>query len=437
MSLLAGVRARWASGGLVFADQALVSGANFATTVLLVRGLGLDGFGRFALLWMGVLGVLALQQALIGTPMLTIGPKHGAEGESDGAREYYSGVLRLELAFLAVACAACSLAVAPFAHALGLALAPRELAVVACAVLARSAQDFVRQNGFARELRQRVFALDVVAYGGQCAALVVLFACGALTSFAAWTTVAVASGTSAVIGLAGYGAHRAPAGALARVWSRHLAMSRWLAGLAVLQWFTSNAFVLAAGALLGPAAAGALKAGQTILGGLHVLLLAVENVVPVRAAALSARGAAHELPAYLARVARTGGLVTLAFSATIAAFPGVLARIFYGSVDAQQELAIRGFALHYLVVFAITIVTIRLRTAERTRPIFVAQALGAGFAAFGAHATVQAFGLPGAIVGIVLQQVLVLLVLLLAVRASNDASAPLQAARTSASGALP
>lgn len=426
MSAWSQLRTRWQSGGIAIADQALVSGANCATTVMLVRGLGLDGFGRFALLWMGVLGVLSLQQALIGTPMLTIGPKHGADASADDARDYYAGVLQLQGMFLATACAVCALAVVPFARAVGLELEPRELAAVACVALARAAQDFVRQNGFARELRTRVFALDLVAYGGQCLALASALALGVLTPFVAWACIAVASGASACAGLVSYGVRRAPAGALGRVWSRHFAMSRWLAGLAALQWFTSNAFVFAAGALLGPAAAGALKAGQTILGGLHVLLLAIENVVPVRAAALSARGAAHELPAYLARVARAGGVATLAFSAVIFAFPGVLARMFYGSVDAQQELAIRGFAVHYVVVFAITIVMIRLRTAERTRPIFVAQALGAVFAALGAHATVETFGLPGAIAGIVLQQVLVLLVLVLAVRTSEPAHAALQ-----------
>ena len=35
-------------------DQALVSGANFATGVLLARSLGLEEFGRFTLLWMGL-----------------------------------------------------------------------------------------------------------------------------------------------------------------------------------------------------------------------------------------------------------------------------------------------------------------------------------------------------------------------------------------------
>lgn len=437
MSTFARLRARVAGSGLVIADQALVSGASFATTILLVRALGLDGFGRFSLLWMGVLGLLALQQAVVGTPLLSIGPKHAPDADPAEARDYDTGVLRLELAFLAVALAAALGALAPLAHAAGVVASSHELAAAACAALARAACDFVRQHGFARERRKRVLALDVLAYGGQLAALAVLHVAGALTPLAAWTAIAGANALGAVAGLASYPCWRGSPGALGRVCARHLGMSRWLACLALLQWFTSNAFALAAGAVLGPAAVGAIKAGQTILGALHVLLLAVENVVPVRAAALAARGTAHELAAYFRRVWRDGGLLTLAAAAFIAVSADPLARLVYGSASADQVLAIRAFALHYVCVFAITLVTIRLRTEERTRPVFVAQALGAAFAAAGAHAAVEVFGLAGALAGIVLQQVLVLLVLVLALRGASEARRPLQAARAGAGSAVP
>ena len=36
------------------ADQAIVSGASFITTVLIARYLGMEEFGRFALAWLGV-----------------------------------------------------------------------------------------------------------------------------------------------------------------------------------------------------------------------------------------------------------------------------------------------------------------------------------------------------------------------------------------------
>ena len=58
--------------------------------------------------------------------------------------------------------------------------------------------------------------------------------------------------------------------------------------------------------------------------------------------------------------------------------------------------------LVYIVVmfaFLVSVATIRLRTQERTRPLFLAQALGAGLALVAARSAVEAFGLAGALAG--------------------------------------
>ncbi len=57
------------------ADQAMVSGVNFLTGILLARYLGIEAFGQFMLAWMLVLLVNTLQYALVIAPMMSIGPK--------------------------------------------------------------------------------------------------------------------------------------------------------------------------------------------------------------------------------------------------------------------------------------------------------------------------------------------------------------------------
>ncbi len=435
MSALASLRARLTHSGPVLADQLLVSGTSFVTTVALVRALGLDGFGRFSLLWMGVVFVQALQQACIGTPLYTIGPKELQRG-TQAAAHYDAGVQRLELAFLAGVLAVGACGARAIAQLLGFELGARELAALVLAALARAAHDFARQRAFAREEPRRALALDGVACGVQLATLAALTWFGRIDPAVSTTLPRrrqrVRSARRALVA-----PRRAARRTSRRTLERHLGMSRWLIALALLQWLTSNAFALAAGALLGPAAVGALKAGQTILGVLHVLLLAFENVVPVRAAALAARGARRELASYLRRISWTGGFAVLAVSACVAAFPGRLARVIYGATSADQELAIRAFALHYVFVFLIGVLSVELRTLERTRPIFVAQALGALAALFAAHSTVEAFGLRGALAGMILQQFLVLLVLWFATRRERVEALDDQAASAAFESATP
>jgi O-antigen/teichoic acid export membrane protein len=406
------LRQRLASGAVALADQALVSATNCLTTVIAVRALGLAGFGHFALLWMCVLLVLALQQACISTPMLTIGPKQsGAD-----SRAYYAGLLRLECAFLGCVALVAALAANPLARASGIELASGELAALLVCSVARCAQDFARQRGFAREERRRVLALDALGSGLQLAGLVGLCACGGLTPARTLFVLAL-SNAIAVVGwsLVERGAAGTPV-PLAQLLRRHLGMSRWLVAQALLSWLTTNAFALAAGLVLGPVALGAIKAGQTVMGFLHVWLLTLENVAPVRAARLVARGAWAELRVFWRSVHLGGGLATLAVSGCVALLPGLLARAFYGSTSAEQELVIRAFALLYLFVFAGSVLALRLRTLEHTRPIFLAQALGAGLGTLAARPAVEAWGLNGALAGMIVQQALVCAVLLAACR---------------------
>ncbi len=82
-------------------DQALVSGANFATNVILARALGIREYGVFALSWMAVLFVASLQWAFIVSPMMSVGPKQ----EKHDRPFYYGAVLIQEIAFAALSVA--------------------------------------------------------------------------------------------------------------------------------------------------------------------------------------------------------------------------------------------------------------------------------------------------------------------------------------------
>ena len=77
---------RWAK--FAIADQIVVSGSNFLSNVLLARILGIEEFGRYVLAWTVVLFVQGLQFSAVSSTMLSIGPKHDAEG----ARSYFGAM---------------------------------------------------------------------------------------------------------------------------------------------------------------------------------------------------------------------------------------------------------------------------------------------------------------------------------------------------------
>ena len=59
-------------GPIALADQMMVSAANFAGGIVLVRGLGLEEFGKYSIAYSLLLFANALQMSFVASPMLNI-----------------------------------------------------------------------------------------------------------------------------------------------------------------------------------------------------------------------------------------------------------------------------------------------------------------------------------------------------------------------------
>ncbi len=69
---------RYSQINCALVDQAMVSGVNFFTGILLARYLGIEALGQFTLAWMAAIFLNGLQHAAIIAPMMSIGPKQPA-----------------------------------------------------------------------------------------------------------------------------------------------------------------------------------------------------------------------------------------------------------------------------------------------------------------------------------------------------------------------
>ena len=84
-------------------SQALVSGSNFLTGIIIAKATGVSEFGVFSLIAATVLGMQGIQQALITGPMLFM--SRGGEEDKDRISQYFMLQVLLS-ASLAVAAAA-------------------------------------------------------------------------------------------------------------------------------------------------------------------------------------------------------------------------------------------------------------------------------------------------------------------------------------------
>jgi O-antigen/teichoic acid export membrane protein len=381
------------------ADQAMVSGVNFLTGILLARYLGIGEFGRFTLVWMSVLFVNSINHAMINSPMMSIGPKQ-SEAE---APTYYGAVIVQQVIFSCVVsfllfCGAqLSGMVFPEWRMEGLALP------LATAALALQFQDFLRRYFFTWGRAAEAFANDAIRYLGQIAVLIWLFLAfqdSVDTAKVIWV-IAITAASATVCGAFFIARIEVNAEILRATTSRHWHFSKWLTGSALMQWATGNFFIITAGALLGASAVGALRAAQNLMGVVHILFLGLENIVPIRASQLFHEKGKKTLCDYLKRVTLFGAGATAAVAVIAAATPELWLRLVFGTEYQGYGYLLQWYAVIYVLSFLNLPLRAGLRAMEHAKCIFWAYIWMTLFSIIAAYPITTYLGLTGVVGGIV------------------------------------
>ncbi|MEW5704133.1 MAG: lipopolysaccharide biosynthesis protein [Pseudomonadota bacterium] len=414
---------RYSHVNWALADQTMVSSVNFLTGILVARYLGLEEFGRFTLAWMAVLFVNSIQHAAINSPMMSIGPKQ-AEAE---APAYYGAVVVQQIVFscavffLLFAGVRLSGTVFPEWRVEGLAFP------LAAAALAFQFQDFLRRYFFTRGRAAAAFANDAVRYLGQIAVLIWLFLSFRETMDSArvlWV-IAIIAAAAAAYGAFTVGRIEVNAASLRTIASRHWHFSKWLTPSALMLWTTGNLFIIAAGALLGTTAVGAIRAAQNLMGITHILFQGLENIVPTRAARHFHVGGKKALFDYLRRVTLLGS-GAMAIVAVIAAIaPDYWLALVYGDDYVGYGYLLQWWAAIYPLIFLTLPLRSGLQAIERTQVVFAAYCWMTLFSILAAYPLIQLMGPSGVVAGIFITNVILIGKLLFGLTtASSLKSAP-------------
>lgn len=358
--LLAHGHVNWA-----LADQAVVSGCNFATGILLARLLGPEAFGLFVLLNAAMFYVNSFQGALIFTPMASAAPQLP---EAQRTR-YLQGIFALQLtlsfglALLALGLGEAVLALDAF-H-LSTRLDHGILLALAAAMLAFQLQDLQRRYYFVLEKSRAAFANDLLGYGGQVTLLAIFGLRGTLDVGTAFAAIAASSITAFALGF--LFAKVRPALAEARGVLR----DGWRTGRDYLvawqfQWVGTQGVLLVGGAMLGAQAAGGVRAAQNILGPINILFLAMDNVVPVMAARRYAERGLPQLTAFVWRITLLGTAVLLPVLLTLAFFAEPITHAVYGALYADSASLVVLQACYVFLQFHLRQVFFFLRTLTAT-----------------------------------------------------------------------
>jgi O-antigen/teichoic acid export membrane protein len=382
---------------LVLADQGLVSGVNFLSTILLARFLGIEDFGRFTLAWTVVLFANSLQHGAIIQPMLSIGPKL-TEAE---APAYYGAVIVQQVVAAAIAFAAVFIGVEASAVILpdweigGLAVP------LAVALLAGQAQDFLRRYLFVRGRTVSAAVNDGIRYLGQLVLLYVVanvFSAGLTVPTALWIFAAAAI-LATVHGVLRLEKLTWSTEVLRQTIRRHWHVAKWLLPSQLMHWTTAQAFIIMAGAVLGAATVGMLRAAQAIVGVVHILYLGMENFATIHAAQAFHRQGSGALHHYLKSLTWKAGSAVLLLLVLINVNATSITRLMFGADYPELGPLLLAFSIIYFVALLNIILGVWALAIESTKVVFVSLATMTAVTVVAAYPLVVFGGVAGALTG--------------------------------------
>ena len=383
-------------------DQALVSGSNFATNVILARTLSIDDYGIFALAWMSVLFVNSLQWAFIVMPMMSVGPKQ----EQSERPLYYGSVLMQEIVF-SIVCAVAVLVGSivytmkhPQWHQSGLGWA------LGLSALAYLLQEFVRRYLFTTRQSKIALLSDSVSYLTQLPIIWVLAHRSNFTAKGALWVIGATSLLGFVVGFIWFEKTRLEMKGIKQVVVRHWKISRWLAPAATMQWSSGNLFLMAAPFYYGAGAAAVLRAIQNIVAIANVWFLGLENVVPAEASRRLHRSGINASVSYILGVAKRWGLITFLFMLMIALFPEFWLTTVYGARYAGNGNLLRLYSAVYFLMFFAGPLRAGLQALENAAPIFWSYSAMTIFSVAFAGPFAKRLGLVGVMWGLIATQFL-------------------------------
>jgi len=384
---------------LVLFDQGLVSGVNFVVAILLARLLGIENFGLFAFGWMLVLFASSVQLAFIVSPLFTLYPKH------KNATNYLKGVHSIQLIYSVLTF------IIAFTVIRGVFIYKPEwkidgvlfsLPLVAALFVL---QDFYRRVNFTLKKPLRSLISDGIAYGGQPLVILIFnyldilsihntfLAISSLFTVAILLNLPKLKFTLEIINIKN---------TITENWS----FSKYLVGTALLQWVSGNFFLIVAGGLLGPVAIGAIRIAQNVVGVLHVLFLAMENIIPIKGAEILDQQGSIKALVYFKKMFLKGGIVTLVILVTIALTKNQIITLFYGDEYLKYTNVLLGFTGLYILVFIGTIMGFVIRTFEMNKIFFWSYIISTVFSLIAAEAIISQTGIYGVLIGLFITQLI-------------------------------
>ena len=402
---------RWLSwvrkGGLAVTDQAMISGSNFAISVLLARWMAGEQYGAYALAFSAFILVSQLHQALLLEPMSV----YGSSVYRGRLRHYLGTLLWMHSGAIAVISAllgAGALGVLFTHHSLHLAGALFGVSIAAPCILLF----WLVRRSFYLELQPASAVQAAVLY---CALIVAMLFVGnllkVLSPFTAFLILGIASIGASVVCLKKLRPiARFNRDVLSETSRQHWTYGRWALASAVAMWIPSNMYYILLGSTTGIASAGELRALMNLTQPIGQAATALSLLFVPYASRMRAERGPEALRKISFGITALFGLGAIAYWTLIVVFRGPVVHLFYGGRYSQIAAFVPIVAISSIFQTCINGPGIGLRANEMPICVFYAYLVSSAITLCGGVVATRLFGVEGAVITMLVANVSAFLV---------------------------
>jgi O-antigen/teichoic acid export membrane protein len=263
---------------LALIDQVMSSGANFATNIVLVRGLGLSEYGKYSIAFILLLYANSLQLSFVTSPMLSLAPLMPPEEK----KEFVSGMMMVQLFAGLLVCLVFA-AVGSVAHMFTPFYSLSSTYAFATCVGVYQLQDWLRRYYFLYNKGGLAIINDFISYVVQFILIFVLWHFGQLTLVRTFLVMTVTSVAAIMMGPITDGLWPSLT-YLGGAWHRCKVLSRDLVIANQIRWIGIQGVLLIGTGIIGVSASGGIRATMNLAAPVTLVLNSLENVFPIRIA---------------------------------------------------------------------------------------------------------------------------------------------------------
>lgn len=389
---------------LIFLGQAVVSGGNFITTVLMARSLSIIEFGTFSSIWLIILFSSSIVMALCVFPMMS----NYHQLEINNRMRFIVGTLGT-LIYAGVIWLLCCMVAYLILLTLDIKNATLLVLSTAICVIGINIQDFARRALITLDRPELALLSDVITYSLRVLGITVLWYSSNLNVVYALLICALTALAGASVLFLSVSINRNWNKDRLYSWDINRGSAKWLLPSGLMQWTSVNLFISAAAFLISPAAVGVIRLCQSLLAVLNVVVQSAESIVSLNASKIYKTALSKGLVNYLVKVSALGSIPFIFLSIICLFFGAEIITLVYGEQYAEiSASALTIYSIAYIFVFLIVPIRAGLRTIAQTRTWFNAYLASTLFSVSVVYYFESSYGVYGAVLGIVLAHVVLI-----------------------------